>query len=157
MKVRNVKSNNHRREFEVKLASGKDYVFPYGLCETKPAPENRIRELYVDEEVGNEGFTYVLESGDEGTILADYVLEYNEDPEYMVDLLMHKLTVEANQRFEASGFSIRQLARRMSTSVPQLYRLLDTANYSKSMQQLVTLLGVLGCEVEVVLKEKESA
>ncbi len=157
MKVRMVKPNNHRREFELTLSSGRRYAFPYEMCEPKPAMDNRIQDLYVDEEVGNEGFTYVLKSGDEGTILADYVLEYNEDPEYMAELLMHKLTVEANQRFEASGLSTRQLARRMNTSVPQLYRLLDTANYNKSMQQIITLLGVLGCDVEVTLKEKRPA
>lgn len=157
MKVRSVALNNHRREFELELNSEKRYAFPYEMCDPKPATGNRIRELYVDEEIGNEGFTYVLESGDEGTILADYVLEYNEDPEYMAELLMYKLTVEAIKRFEASGLSTRQLARRMNTSVPQLYRLLDTANYNKSMRQIVTLLGVLGCDVELVLKERKSA
>lgn len=157
MKVRKVNLDNRRRQFKLETSTRAQFSFPYAIVHPRPTPDNRIREVYVDPEIGNEGFTYVLDSGDEGTVHIDDVLEYNEDPEYMAELLMHKLTVEANERFEASGLSTRQLARRMNTSVPQLYRLLDTANYQKSMQQLVTLLGVLGCEVEVVLKEKVSA
>ena len=52
------------------------------------------------------------------------------------DMLIYKMTAEAVARANASGLSRRELARRLKTSVPQLYRLLDTAN-----PRLVDALG----------------
>ena len=51
----------------------------------------------------------------------------------------------------------REIARRLRTSVPQLYRLLDTTNKRKSIKQLVSLLHVLDCDVELVVKDKLAA
>jgi hypothetical protein len=113
-----------------------------------------IEDLFVDKELGNEAFTYVLKSGKEGSIHIEQVLEYNEDPKYLADLLTYKLSIEAQKRLEGSELSRRQLAKRLKTSVPQLYRLLDPANTSKSMKQLVALLHVLDCDVDVVVKNK---
>jgi len=79
----------------------------------------------VDKELGNEAVTYILASGAEGTVHIDHALEYNQDPGMLAELLAHKLTVEAGRRAERSGLSRRELARRLHTSVPQLYRLLD--------------------------------
>ncbi len=53
--------------------------------------------------------------------------------------------------------SRRQIAKRLNTSLPQLYRLLDSANTRKSMNQLVTLLHVLNCNVDMVVKKKAAA
>jgi hypothetical protein len=82
------------------------------------------------------------------------VLEYNEDPEYLAYILTYKLSIEAMKGLESSSFSRRQIARRLNTSVPQLYRLLDPANTSKSMKQLVALLHILDRDVELVVKKK---
>jgi hypothetical protein len=43
--------------------------------------------------------------------------------------------------------------RRLKTSPSQLYRLLDPANYKKSMDEMMRLLAVLGYRVEVQLVE----
>jgi hypothetical protein len=56
-----------------------------------------------------------------------------------------------------SALSRRQLAKRLKTSVPQLYRLLDPANTNKSMKQLVALLHVLDCDVDLVINERNVA
>jgi hypothetical protein len=69
-------------------------------------------------------------------------------------LLIYKLTVEAERRVEESGLSRRELARRLKTSVPQLYRLLDTTNTRKSINQLICLLQVLDCSVDLVVTER---
>ena len=53
--------------------------------------------------------------------------------------------------------SRRELARRLSTSVPQLYRLLDPANTRKSFGQLVALLHLLDCEVDFVVNPRRAA
>ncbi|MEX2489784.1 MAG: hypothetical protein WD356_09710 [Pseudomonadales bacterium] len=157
MKIRSVRSNNRKHEFAVVNRAGEEYAFPYSRAEPKPRPDDRIEEVFVDKELGNEAFTYTLESGAEGTVHVEQVLEYNEDPKYLADLLVYKLSLEAQKRLEKSELSRRQVARRLNTSVPQLYRLLDPANFNKSMKQLVALLHVLGCDVDLVVKESAAA
>ncbi len=107
-----------------------------------------VADVYVDAELGAEGFTYVLESGAENSVHVDAVLEYNEDPGHMRDLLVYKLTVEAQKCLEASGLSKREVIRRLGTSASQFYRLLDQTNTQKSIDGLVMLLRVLDCEVD---------
>ena len=75
----------------------------------------------------------------------------------MAELLIHKLTVEARRRAKRSGLSRRELARRLGTSVPQLYRLLDPANTPKSLGQLVGLLHLLDCDVRLVVSPRRAA
>ena len=156
MKIRRVEANNRKSEFRVVTYSGDSYVFPYVKAEPKPESTNKVQEVAVDRELASEAFTYVLESCDEGSVHLDQVLEYNEDPTYLRDLLVYKLTVEARQRVNESGLSRRELARRLNTSVPQLYRLLDTTKTRKSINQLVSLLQVLDCSVDVVVVDKEA-
>ena len=84
------------------------------------------------------------------------MLEYNEDATYLGDLLIYQLTVETKKRVEESGLSRRELARRLKTSLPQLYRLLDPTNTRKSMNQLISLLQILDCNVELVVTDKEA-
>jgi hypothetical protein len=72
----------------------------------------------------------------------------------MAELTLYRLTQEAKVRFETSGLSAREVSRWLGTSPTQLYRLLDPTNYSKSVRQLISLLYVLGCEVDVEVKER---
>jgi len=157
MKIRSVDINNRRKEFSVLTYSGARYTFPYTKSTPRPGASNRIERVFVDKELANEAITYVLQSGDEGSIHIEQILEYNEDPAYLAELLTYKLTLEAQQRIEGSGLSRRQIAKRLNTSLPQLYRLLDPANTRKSMNQLVTLLHVLNCNVDMVVKKKAAA
>ncbi|RMD85100.1 MAG: helix-turn-helix domain-containing protein [Candidatus Dadabacteria bacterium] len=154
MKIRKVSLNNRKRQIQVTTASGKVYPFPYAKLSPKPTSGDKILDIFVDKELGNEAFTYVLKSGKEGSVHIEQVLEYNQDPTYLRDLLLYKLTLEAIKHVERSGLSRRELARRLGTSVTQLYRLLNTSNTRKSMNQLVSLLHVLGCEVEVTVTDK---
>jgi hypothetical protein len=129
-------------------------MFPYPKTDPAPSSTDRIVEVFVDPELGREGFTYRLASGDEGSVHIDAVLEYNEDPSYMAEMTLYRLTEEARCRFEASGLSAREVSRWLNTSPTQLYRLLDPTNYSKSLRQLISLLYVLGCEVDVEVRER---
>lgn len=151
MKIEKVSTNNKRKEFTVYSRSGTTYTFPYAKADPRPNPQNRIKEVYVDKDLGHEAITYVLDSGDEGTIHVEQVLEYNKDPGYMAELLTYKLTLEARKGIEHSGLSRRQVAKRLNTSVPQLYRLLDPVNTNKSINQLVALLHLLNRNVEFVI------
>jgi predicted XRE-type DNA-binding protein len=98
----------------------------------------------------------VLESGADGSVHVDHVLDYNEEPGYMRDLLLHNLTAEALQRLETSALSRREIIRRLGTSPAQFYRLIDSTNYRKSVDQMLTLLRVLDCEIEVIVRAKSA-
>jgi DNA-binding TFAR19-related protein (PDSD5 family) len=154
MKVRSVAVNNRKAQVELTTRSGNVYPVPFSRLDPQPTGDDRIRDVYVDRELANEAVTYVLESGAEGAVHIDQALEYNEDPSYLADLLVHQLTAEAVQRVETSGLSRRELARRLKTSVPQLYRLLDPTNTKKSLSQLVSLLHLLDCDVQLVVKQR---
>ena len=147
-KISKVAYNNRRKAFEVKTRRG-EFTYPYARLECYPGGSDMIREVYVDKDLGGEGFTYVLDSGVEGTVHIDEVLDYNRDPAYMADLLLYKLTLEAQKRVEASDLSRNELIRRLSTSPSQFARLLDQTNYRKSFRQLLALLSILDCEVEM--------
>ena len=157
MKLREVALNNLKKEFSVATRSGQKYTYPYARAVPFPSATNPATDLFVDKELASEAFTYVLRSGEEGSVHIEQILEFNEDPEYLADLLCYELSVEAQQRMETSKLSQRQVARRLGTSVPQLHRLLDPANTSKSLKQLIALLHVLGCDVDLVVKEKDVA
>ena len=157
MKIRAVTVNNRKKEFSVTGYSGAIYNFPYSEADPSPVPNNRIEEVVVDKELGKEAITYTLASGDEGSVHIEQILEYNEDPNYLAELLTYKLSLEAQQCIESSALSRRQIASRLKTSVPQLYRLLDPTNAKKSMKQLVALLHILNCDVDLVVKKRAAA
>jgi hypothetical protein len=157
MKIRRATVNNRKAQLELVTRSGRVLPIPFVKLDPRPTATNRIREVYVDRELGSEAVTYVLESGEEGSVHSDHALEYNEDPSYLAELLIHKLTVEARQRADQAGLSRRELARRLGTSVPQLYRLLDPANTRKSLGQLIGLLHLLDCDVKLVVNPRRAA
>ena len=157
MKIRRATVNNRKGQLELTVRSGKVFPVPYTKLDPRPTAKNRIRTAYIDKELGREAVTYVLESGAGGSVHIDHALEYNEDPSYLAELLIHKLTVEARRRVGRSGLSRRELARRLGTSVPQLYRLLDPANMRKSLGQLVSLLHLLDCDVDLVVNPRSAA
>jgi len=86
----------------------------------------------------------------------EQVLEYNQDPAYMRDTLLYKLTLEAQNRVKKSSLSKREIIRRLGTSATQFYRLLDQTNYRKSIDQMLTLLNVLDCEVDLIVRAKSA-
>jgi hypothetical protein len=155
MKIRSVKFNNKRKMFEVSTAS-KKYVFPRAKADPPPGPNDPVTRVFVDKEIGGEGFGYELASGKSGTVHLEQVLEYNRDPSYLRDQLLYRLTLEAQRRVAESPLSKREIIRRLGTSATQFYRLLDQTNYSKSVDQLVSLLQVLDCEVDLRVRAKRA-
>jgi hypothetical protein len=155
MKIRSVKPNNRRKVFEVKTST-RGLVFPYSKADPRPTSADPVATVGPDKELGREGFTYALASGRVGTIHVEQVLEYNEDPGYLRNLLLYRLTLEAHKRVESSPLSKREIIRRLGTSATQFYRLLDQTNYRKSVDQLLSLLQVLDCEVELVVRGKSA-
>jgi hypothetical protein len=86
----------------------------------------------------------------------EQVLEYNRDPNFLGDVLLYRLTLEAQKRIGGSRLSKREIIRRLGTSAAQLYRLLDQTNYRKSVDQLLSLLQVLDCDVDLVVRAKSA-
>src|SRR5882724_7990585 len=104
VKIRSVRHNNRKKIFAVRTST-KELVFPFSKTDSKPSIGDPITELSVDQEAGREAFTYVLHSGRTGTVHVEQVLEYNQDPSYLRDLLLYRLTLEAQKRGEASRLS----------------------------------------------------
>jgi hypothetical protein len=67
---------------------------------------------------------------------------------------LYALTLEAQKRVAASPLSRRELIRRLDTSATHFCRLLDQTNYRKSLEQLVSLLQILDCDVRLVVRSK---
>jgi len=155
MKIRSVHPNNRKRAFEV-TTRNQQLLFPYSKADPPPTISDRILEVAVDEELGREGFTYSLASGREGSVHIEQVLEYNQDPRYLRDMLLYRLTIEAQKRVKQSSLSKREIIRRLGTSPAQFYRLLDPANYRKSVDRVLFLLHVLDCDVDLVIRAKSA-
>jgi len=153
MKIQAVEANNRKKAFEVRTVR-ETFVYPYAKLDLQPTPDNRVLEAFPDPDTGREAFTYRLESGAEETIHLDAVLEYHQDPAYLNEVLLHRLTVEAGKAIEQSELAKREVARRLGTSASQLYRLLDPSHSSKSVGQLLALLHLLGREVNIVILPK---
>lgn len=155
MKIRNVVHNNRKKGFDVRVPRASLW-FPYARLEARPSARDPVVGVVVDAELGKEGFTYRLKSGREGTVHVEQVLEYNKDPEYLRNLLLYKLTIEAQKRVAKSALSRREIIRRLGTSPAQFYRLVDQTNYRKSIDQVLSLLHVLDCEVDLVVRAKSA-
>lgn len=155
MKIRSVKINNKKKIFEV-TTSAKTYSFPYVKATPAPTSEDPITRVSVDKDLDREAVTYELASGETGTIHIEQVLDYNQDPNYLRDLLLYKLTLEVQKRVADSALAKREIIRRLGTSATQLYRLLDQTNYEKSVDQLVSLLQVLDCDIDLVVRAKSA-
>ena len=155
MKIRSVKKNNHKHAFEVATWRSQ-YLFPYVKAEPAPTASDPVVKVSIDDELDREAFTYHLASGMEGSIHIEQVFEYNQDPGYMRDLLLYKLTIEAQKRVDESPLSKREIIRRLGTSPAQFYRLLDQTNYRKSLDKVLFLLHVLDCDVDLVVRKKSA-
>jgi len=151
MKVKKVSANNRKKVFEIITTRGR-FELPYSQVEPTPSAKNPIRDVYPDPELAYDGFTYFLESGEEGAVVMDQVLEYNKDPDYVRKMLLLELTVKAQERIKESGISKREIIRRMGTTPTQFYRLVDHSNMSKTIDQMVKLLSALNCHVNLVVK-----
>jgi len=153
MKIRSVRNNNRTKALQVRT-SNKDLRFPHSKLEPPPSAADPIRDVSVDRELGGEAVTYILQSGKSGTVHIEQILAYNEDPRYLRDALLYKLTLAAQIRLEKSALSKREIIRRLGTSATQFYRLLDQTNYRKSIDQLLSLLRVLDCDVELIVRSR---
>lgn len=152
MKIKKVTFNNKKRCFEV-FTQKQIFLYPYSRLTAKRHLSGGVLDAVVDKELGGEAFSYRLESGAEGTVHLDQVLEYNRDSDYLREMLLYKLTLKAQQLFKEREVSKREVIRRMGTTPTQLYRLLDQSFYHKTIDQMVKLLAALDCPIDVTFKK----
>lgn len=153
MKIRNVTINNRKKALEIETRKGK-LSLPFAKLKLKPTPRNKIIKTYVDKELANRAITYILASGKEDSIHLDAFLDYNQDPDFMRQVILHKLTIQATHLMKKSDLSKHEVIRRLKTSPSQLYRLLDPSNYRKSIGEMIKLLAVLGYTIEFNISKK---
>jgi hypothetical protein len=154
MKIRSVSGDARKKLFAVRAGEA-EYVFPYARLRLSPTSDDPLEEVFADPELGEEAFTYRLRSGAEDSVHLDEVREFAQDPDYLQELLLHELTVEARKGLEESGLGKRQVSRLLGTSPTQLYRLLDPANRSKSVGQMLALLHLVDRDVQLVVKPRK--
>jgi hypothetical protein len=147
MKIKNVVVNNRKRAIDIETVRAR-YSLPFSRLELKPSPKNHIVDIQIDKELGSHAVTYHLASGEEASVHVDAFLDYNKDPDLLRNAALHQLTIEAIKFMKRSPLSKQEVIRRLGTSPSQLYRLLDPANYSKSIDEMLRLMSVLGCRVE---------
>jgi hypothetical protein len=153
VRIRAVTRNNGRKVFDVGVGSSL-LPFPYSKAEPAPRPGDPVVRAFVDEELGREAFSYELQSGRLGSVHVEQVLAHNQDPSYLGAQLLYRLTLEAQKRLSRSSLSKREIVRRLGTSVVHLERLLDQTDYGKSVDQLLALLRVLECDVDLVVRAR---
>ena len=151
MKIKRVRLNKQKKCIEINTQKGR-FGLPFSKLQLVPTIYNRISKIYIDPELGREGVTYVLESGKEDSVPLDAFLDYNQEQNYMRKIHLYKLTLKALESVKKSKLSKREIARKLHTSPAQLYRLLDTANYKKTIDQMIKLLTCLGTEVKIQTK-----
>jgi hypothetical protein len=153
MKIKSVTINNRKKALEIETAKG-SMALPFAKLALKPTAKDRMKQAHVDSELANSAITYTLESGKEDSVHLDAFLDYNRDPDFMRENTLHNLTVQALKLMKSTGLSKQEMIRRLKTSPSQLYRLLDPANYQKSVDEMFRLIAVLGYRVDVkVTKE----
>lgn len=156
MKIKSVHSNNYKKCLEISISKNVQYHLPFSQLRLIPTNENKIENIYIDEELGHQAVTYLLNSGEEGSVHLDAFLDYNQDPDFMKKLELYNLTLKTLKLIEISQLSKREIARKLKTSLSQLYRLLDTANSRKSIDQMFRLICVLNAKPQLIIKTEKA-
>ena len=130
--------------------------YPFGLLDPKPSTRDRFVRCYADEQLGEAGLWYVLESGRQGFLSANQVLKFYREPSDVKGHVLWVLTLAAIEHLKPTPLSRRQILKRLHTSSAQLERLVDASNVRKSVDGVLALLEVLGYEVEITVRREVS-
>ena len=147
MKIKFVTVNNRKKAIAVETSKG-SFSLPFSRLDLRPTTKNRIANIFVDKELGSRAVTYVMTSGKEASVHLDAFLDYNKDPDFVRAAALYQLTIAAMGLMRKSSLSKQEVVRRLKTSSSQLSRLLDPTNTSKSLDEMLRLMSVLGYRVE---------
>lgn len=129
--------------------------YPFAMLDPRPTLKDPFIRGYADGTFGNEVVHYVLQSGKQGRISAEDVLHYYREVSELRGKVLYTLSIEAWERIQQSPLSRRQILKRLRTSASQLDRLLDETNFYKSINGVLDLLEVLGCDVDITVRSRK--
>lgn len=152
-RITSARFNNRKREICI-IAGGKELSIPSSRLPLAPDSRDPVAAVFVDPELAERGITYRLKSGKEASLHMDAFLDYNRDPDFMGDLLKYRMTVLVLELLPMLRLSKSDIRRRLRTSPSQLSRLLDPANRTKTIDQLLRVLSVIGCELDLSFRLK---
>ena len=117
MKISKVSSNSREEDFSVSIGSdGATFFLPYSACNPKPSASNPVVEVFVAPKSSSQAFTYVLRSGQRGSVSADRVVSHVERT--LVEQMESKSILKREQimflrsRIETVGPSLLDFLRR---------------------------------------------
>lgn len=158
-KLKKIRPNYRRQVLEITLVEGrkaKKYNLPFAVFQNKTiGSKNRFAAITIDQELGNQAASFVLEDGSKGEFPADLVLYYC-DPSYDWSPI-NQLKRALKDKLGGSKLSVRVLADALNTSPSQVVRLLQENRVSKQIAQLFQLAELAGYQIEFNLKKKKAA
>src|SRR5271165_655760 len=123
-KIKEVTFDNKKRLFHLEYTSGLKVETPYSAL----GIHEKVTDAAPDSEAGEHSFYFVLESGKKNYVPYDQPLHIVQNPDYVKQETLYKMTKAINEFIRKEKVPKRELARRLNTSMSQLARLLDTTN-----------------------------
>jgi len=120
----------------------------FDRMQPRPTRRNPIEWIGWDKDIGRHGPAYRLADGSEGAVLWDQALSVADDPAYVARMQEHAMKARLVEALDnaTEGTSVRELARKLNTSISQVQRLQGP---SATLDGLVHALIVLGHDVHV--------
>ena len=132
-KFKKIQFDNKKKLFYLEYTSGLKIECPYSTL----GIQGMVVESAPDKESGQHSFYFILDNGDKKFVPFDQPLHIVQNPEYVRQHTLYEITKQLNVYLEKAKIPKRELARRLSTSMSQLARLLDTTNYTKELSRLI--------------------
>ena len=144
MKVVDVKVDARKKELLI-TAGRSTFRYPFAFVSGGDA----VVAAKSDPELGSEAISCFLASGETRTIHLDDIRAQLGDADYLREQMLYDMTLQALRIVRKKRVAKRALCRMLQTSPAQVYRLLDQTCYSKTVDQMLRLLQVLGCTVKL--------
>jgi hypothetical protein len=141
-KFKSIELDNKKRVFHLTYTSGLQIECPYSALGIR----GKVIAAAPDNETGRHSFYFTLENGTKEFVPFDQPLHIVQHPEYVKEQTLYEVTKQLHAFVKKSNVSKRELARRLGTSLSQLARLLDAANYKKELARLIELAALLNYE-----------
>jgi len=158
-RFKQITPNYRKRVLEVVLREGRilnRYNLPFAVFTgMKIGSGNRFTSIAIENDLAEQGASFVLEDGTRGDFPADFVLYYS-DPTYQWSPI-NQLKRALKSKIADSKLSVRVLADALNTSPAQVVRLLKENQASRQFLQLSKLAQIAGYSIEITLKKRTAA
>ena len=148
-KLKRAECDNKKKVFHLEYTSGLKIECPYSSLGIK----TKIIEAGPDDDDGHHSFYFIPDHGKKNFVPFDQPLHIVQNPEYIKQQTLYEVTKQLNVFIEKEKVSKRELARRLSTSMSQIIRLLDTTNYKKELSRLIEIAAMLNYEFKWSFKK----